>query len=42
MPVMPATWEEEMGESLFETSLGKKLARFHLKEQAGHGGDASH
>jgi hypothetical protein len=34
MPVIPATWEAEMGESQFEASLGKKLARLYLREQA--------
>jgi hypothetical protein len=31
-PVIPATWEVEMGGLWFEVSLGKKLVRPHLNK----------
>jgi hypothetical protein len=32
IPVVPATWEAEIGELWFEASSGKKLARSYFKE----------
>jgi hypothetical protein len=36
--IIPATWEEDIRGSRFEASLGKRLARRHLKEQTWHCG----
>jgi hypothetical protein len=35
MPAIPATWELEIGGLYFEASVGKKLARSHLKSKLG-------
>jgi hypothetical protein len=31
-PIIPATWEQKLGESQFEANLGKMLVRPHLNK----------